>query len=316
MVVTPESLKAIYTQFDLRFRTAYEAQPVYWPEVASMVPSNTKRNTYAWMAKLPRFRKWVGPRTVHSIASRGYTIENERFEDTVGVDVDDIEDEQLGVYNGMIDELGQQAKLWPDDQLVSQVIEFNAGAGPVGYDGVSYWHAAHPRDVDKPGGSTYQNLFNVANGGAVALTPENVGLKWQEGLNFKGEDDRSLNVQFTHLMVPAGLAFRGKQITESGIIAAAAGINAATGSSENVLKGMLKLVVNPYLTSQTAWYLLCCNRGVKPFIFQQRRAPRFIFKNQPTDESVFNDNQALFGGDARGGFGVSLPFLAIKCDTV
>ncbi len=51
--------------------------------------------------------------------------------------------------------------------------------------------------------------------------------------------------------------------------------------------------------SGTPWYLLDCSRSLKPLIFQQRKAPKFVAKTADTDENVFNRNEFVYGTDSR-----------------
>jgi phage major head subunit gpT-like protein len=48
-------------------------------------------------------------------------------------------------------------------------------------------------------------------------------------------------------------------------------------------------------------------------VFQNRQNPEFVSKDDPTDDNVFMRRQFVYGVDARGNAGYSLPFLAYKC---
>lgn len=51
--------------------------------------------------------------------------------------------------------------------------------------------------------------------------------------------------------------------------------------------------------SGTPWFLLCTNRPLKPIILQQRKAFQFVAKDNPDDDNVFNNNEFIYGSDAR-----------------
>jgi phage major head subunit gpT-like protein len=53
--------------------------------------------------------------------------------------------------------------------------------------------------------------------------------------------------------------------------------------------------------------------SLKPFIFQQRQVPTYVMRTAPTDPAVFDRRTYLHGIDARGNFGVTFPFLSVKC---
>jgi len=73
----------------------------------------------------------------------------------------------------------------------------------------------------------------------------------------------------------------------------------------NPYKGTAKVLVNPRLTSSTAWFLHCTSMPVKPFIYQERKAPVFVEQINEQADDVFNRKKFKFGAEARaaGGYG-------------
>ncbi len=313
MQITKASLDAIFWQFDLRFKQAYQEQPIFWDQYATLAPSAARETHYGWIGKIPRLREWIGERQFNNLASRGYVIVNKKYEDSIRVKREDIEDDQIGVYQGYVDALGQQSRLWPEDVLTS-VLE--TGLTATAFDGQPFFHNSHPVDVDNPGLGTYQNRWDVnALGGGISrpLNAANYQFVRAQMMKIKGEDNRSLNVIGDVLMVPPLLEATAKQILEADYIAQAVGGNVAQMQT-NVLKGSARIVVNPYLTSDTAWYLFCTKRAIKPLIWQLRDAPQFVYKNNPTDDNAFYRDEYDFGVRARGNAGFALPFLAARGD--
>lgn len=310
MEITKASLDAIFYQFDLRFKQAYDQQPIFWDQFATLSPSSSRETHYAWLAKMPRLRKWIGDRVFHNLQSRGYVITNEKYEDSLTLNRDDIEDDQIGVYTGYVDMLGQQARLWPED-LVTAALE--AGTTALAFDGQPFF-GTHPIDVDNPSSPTYVNLFSTATSGSTPLTAANYQKVRAAMRGYKGEDGRSLAIRPDVLMVPPLLEGTAKQILEADLIAQAVGSNAAQAQS-NVFKGTARVVVNDYLTSDTAWYLMSTQRAIKPLVFQLRDAPQFTSLNSTSDPNVFLRDDFNFGVRARGAAGYSLPFLAAMGDS-
>ncbi|WP_368242098.1 Mu-like prophage major head subunit gpT family protein, partial [Intestinimonas butyriciproducens] len=67
-----------------------------------------------------------------------------------------------------------------------------------------------------------------------------------------------------------------------------------------------KPVVVPRLAGKdSAWYLLCTTRPIKPLIYQQRKKAKFVSLTSENDANVFMKKQFLYGVDCRGnaGFG-------------
>ena len=57
--------------------------------------------------------------------------------------------------------------------------------------------------------------------------------------------------------------------------------------------------VNPGLTNEKAWFLHVTNQPVKPFIFQQRKAPVFVSQVDMSADNVFMRGEYLYGTEAR-----------------
>lgn len=51
--------------------------------------------------------------------------------------------------------------------------------------------------------------------------------------------------------------------------------------------------------SGAPWFLLCTNRPLKPIILQRRKDFQFVSKDNPDDDNVFNNNEFVYGADAR-----------------
>lgn len=108
-IVTPALLQALFTGFKKNFEDAKGEAPAQYTKIATVIKSTTKSNTYGWLGKFPSLRKWVGDRVIESMKAHGYQIVNEDFEATVAVDRNDIEDDELGIYAPLFQEMGLAA---------------------------------------------------------------------------------------------------------------------------------------------------------------------------------------------------------------
>ena len=52
-------------------------------------------------------REWVGSRQIGKMAKQAMSLENKKFEATVGVERTDIEDDQVGMYRPMMQAMGR-----------------------------------------------------------------------------------------------------------------------------------------------------------------------------------------------------------------
>lgn len=162
MEITPAVLRNLRTSFKGIFNGTFEGVTPTWNTVAMEVPSTTKSNTYGWMSKIPGFREWVGDRVVNNISAKGYTIDNRAYELTIAVDRDDIEDDNLGVYNPLFAEFGRSAAEHPDE-LVWGLLA--SGFNTPCWDGQYFFDTDHP--VTDANGVT-QSVSNFQGGAGTA----------------------------------------------------------------------------------------------------------------------------------------------------
>lgn len=141
MLINSTSLNALRVGFNGSFNRGLEQAETQYGRVATTVPSSTKENRYGWLGKMPNVRKWVGPRAIQGIAEHDYSIKNEPFELTIGVDRDDIEDDNLGVYDPLFVEMGESVAAHPD-QLIWDLLK--AGFTTKCYDGQYFFDTDHP----------------------------------------------------------------------------------------------------------------------------------------------------------------------------
>lgn len=103
-------------------------------------------------------------------------------------------------------------------------------------------------------------------------------------------------------MVPTGLEFTAKELFDPTYV------SVTTDPSKATLKGLLKVIVNPYLTNaatvaNSAYYVLDLTQPVKPFIFQNRKNLEFVAQDQPSDTDYFMRKTLYYGVDGRFAFG-------------
>ena len=162
MLINSTSLRSLYTGYSTAFQGGFTGVAPMYQRVATTVNSTTRENEYGWLGQMPRFREWIGDRQVNSLKTHGYTIKNKPFENTVGVDRDDIEDDNIGIYTPLFTELGRASASFPDE-LVFPFLK--AGFNTTCYDGQYFFDTDHPV-VDENGGET-----SVSNSGGGNGTP-------------------------------------------------------------------------------------------------------------------------------------------------
>lgn len=161
MKINSAALDSLRTGFKTSFQGGLGRAGSQWKRVATRVPSSTRSNTYGWLGKFPRIREWVGDRVVQNLSEHEYKITNKPFELTIGVDRDDIEDDELGIYTPMFEGMGMEVGDHPDT-LVFPLL--NAGFTTECYDGQYFFDTDHPV-LDKDGKETM--AANTDGGGGT-----------------------------------------------------------------------------------------------------------------------------------------------------
>jgi phage major head subunit gpT-like protein len=163
MEINHATLRSAGVGFNAAFQRGLTSSSSLKDRVATTVRSTTKSNEYGWLGKAPRFREWIGDRVINAMAKHGYTLTNRSFENTIGVDRDDFDDDNLGIYAPLFEELGAAAQSFPDE-LVFALLKL--GFLTNCYDGQYFFDTDHPV-LDEAG-----KLVSVAN------TDGGAGLPW------------------------------------------------------------------------------------------------------------------------------------------
>lgn len=167
-VINAAVLQNLRTMVRSEFQnTLGKKEPLYL-KVATVVPSNTKSNTYGWLGSMPTMREWIGARVVNSIKEHGYSVTNRTFETTIGILRDDVEDDIVGTYKPMVQDLAQKGEEFPDD-LVFELLA--AGFGSLCYDGQNFFDTDHPVNEKHDGTGADVSVANMVVDGAYTGEP-------------------------------------------------------------------------------------------------------------------------------------------------
>ncbi|QIO60682.1 Mu-like prophage major head subunit gpT family protein [Rhizobium leguminosarum] len=162
MEINNATLRSAGVGFNAAFQRGLGVAASYYTRVATIVNSTTSSNEYGWLGKAPRFREWIGDRVINAMTKSGYSLKNKPFENTIGVDRDDFEDDNLGIYAPLFEELGSSANTFPDE-LVFALMKL--GFSTLCYDGQYFF------DVDHPVLDANGQTISVANTDGGAGTP-------------------------------------------------------------------------------------------------------------------------------------------------
>lgn len=140
MLVNANALSAMLTGFKTVFNTAFSGAPTFYDKVAMVVTSSSREENYGWLNQQSGLREWVGDRVVKNLSLSSFTIKNRKFEDTIAVSREDLEDDRIGVLAPFISEMGRAAAENPD-KLIGELLV--TGFTAHCYDGQPFFDADH-----------------------------------------------------------------------------------------------------------------------------------------------------------------------------
>lgn len=294
MLVNKDTVGALFISLKTTFNNAFAAAESSWQKIAMKVPSTTGQNDYAWLSKFPRMRKWIGEKTVKALEAFKYTVTNDDWEATVEVDRNDIEDDNLGIYAPQAQMAGQSAAQLPDEIVIDLV---NGAFLNKCYDGQYFFDTDHPAKNAKGEEISVSNKGSaVLSCATLALAQASLGAAETAMMEFADDQGRPLNIKPNVLLVPPALK------ATANILMTAERLE---DGKPNPYRNSFEVVVDARLTSKTAWFLLDTSKPVKPFIYQERKAPVFVQQTDSQSDDVFMRKQFKFGAEARaaGGYG-------------
>lgn len=294
MLVNKETIGNVFTALKTTFNNAFTAAPSVWQRIAMKVPSTTSQNDYAWLSKFPKMRKWIGEKAVKALEAFKYTVKNDDWEATVSVDRNDIEDDTLGIYLPQAQMAGESAKQLPDEIVFDLV---NKAMTTACYDGQFFIDTDHPvRGEDGVIASVSNKGTKKLSVATQAAAQASLGAAEVAMMEFTDDEGRPLNIKPDVLLVPPALKATANALMTT---------DRLEDGKVNPFKGAYEVVVDGRLTSRTAWFLLDTTKPVKPFVYQERKAPVFVQQTDPQADDVFSRKEFKFGAEARaaGGYG-------------
>ncbi|AUC54245.1 hypothetical protein CDO87_14140 [Sagittula sp. P11] len=166
MLVNAANLNDLRVGFSNAFSAGLDAAPSQWKRVATEVRSTQKEQKYGWLGKMPNVREWIGARLVQNLEQHDYAIKEKKLELTIGVDKDDVETDNLGIYGPMFTEMGRSSGAYPDTLIFSLL---KAGFTTECYDGQNFFDTDHPVKDEDGNDTTVANTDGGAGTGWYLL---------------------------------------------------------------------------------------------------------------------------------------------------
>lgn len=229
---------------------------------------------------MPAMREWRGDREVRELARFVQNHRISKFELTVSVPVDDIDDDAFSQYAADFMQVGEAAR-HNRDVLFTELLE--DGFEEEGYDGEPFFDAAHPIQGD--------TLSNLGTDALDAAAFEAGILALRRMKTWHGQPWDPIPRGRLKLVVPPELESAALDIV---------GIDRLSSGATNKNFKRADVVVNPRFTSAIQWYLLVGEgMSAKPLAYVGRKKPELVSKATPTDDNVFWDGDVIWGVSER-----------------
>lgn len=273
-----QQLEVLFTDLDNGFRSGLDNPPnMQYMEVVSEFGSESTQNFYPWLAKTQEFVEWSGGRQFADVISERFIVKNRKFETSVRMGEDQLEDEGSGLYLPIAERMGeawQQLRLrLPTNVIVDNFISF---------DGLPILDSGHAY-----GQFPLDNFVTTPLSSAAIEAADQTAGEWK----FENGDPTATN--WTHLVVGPALKKRAWDIFENQLLSdgAGAGNSVATQNYFSSAERKNRIIINPYLTKKSGegkdvdasffWFLIDKSRSIGPVGLQTRRAVRTIMDTDP-----------------------------------
>lgn len=289
MLVNRESINDFFIGLKTIFHNTLKALPGNWQATAMEVPSTGAGEDYAWLSRFPKMRKWIGEKFIKALEAGKYYVANEDWETTISVKRNDLEDDKTGLYN--IQAMGAAEAASELHDIIVDDLKNNAFAKEC-MDGQYFYDTDHPlQNSDGVEVSVSNKGVAVLSAASLAAAEASLGAAIKAVMTFTDSEGMPLRLVPDTLEVPPALLSVAKILCEK---------DKLVDNSPNPYQNVLKVLVNPALTSSTAWMVHVTSKmSVKPFLVQVRKAPVFVQQTDMNADDVFNKAEYKFGAEAR-----------------
>jgi len=172
-IINSDLLATAGVAFNAAYQRGVGQAETQYGSIATTIPSTTGRNEYGWLGKFPSMKKWLGDRVIEKFKGHKYVLANESYEMTIPVDRVDFEDDDLGMYGALFEEMGMAAEAHPDELCWGLL---QAAFDTPCYDGQYFFDTDHPV-LDTDGATVSVSNMTAGAGPAWYLFDDTRALK-------------------------------------------------------------------------------------------------------------------------------------------
>ena len=282
-------LRGLTSKFDTGVKSA---SPIY-PRFSTVVPSKGADEKYGWLGSMPGMQEWLGDRQFSKLRAADYDLKNKTWESSLVIEKEDIEDDRLGMYGPVLEELGAEAAHHPDELLFSLITGGESAAcfdGQFFFDTDHTWGDSGTQDNDLGYNAVDPDAVTEAEFRAAYHAARKAMLEYKndQGKLFIRPQIQALPKLL--LMVPTALEEVAHKAVRKNLV---------NSGEDNVVLDKPDIMTCASLTNGRKFYLFNLGNRMKPFVFQARRPLQRQMKG--LDDREFKD--VKFMDDARYNMG-------------
>ena len=277
MIITQEVLQGLNTNINVTWQKRFDnaVNKDIWKTIAMQVNSKNASEKYAFLGAVPGLREFKDERIPGSLSGYSYEIDNKKFESTIDVDRDLIEDDRTGQIMLWVSGLATKAA-----QAYTKLISatFKAAFSTPIYDGQNFFSTSHTL------GSNYLGTGQALDG----THADSAELLLAGQVDDKGDP---LGYRGTHLIVgPYNRAAANALVNTQYL----------SGGASNPYYKRYEIVELPYLAvGDKQWAIADLSQGILPFILQIRVAITLVSKTDLNSDRAFDKDIFTWGTRAR-----------------
>ena len=253
------TLRTLTKKFDTRVA---EATPFY-PQMCTVIPSDGADEAYGLLGSMPGVREWLGDRQFNELRAATFVIANKLWENSLLIKKTDIEDDRMGMYGPVMEDLAIEATYHPDELFFTALVN---GETTACFDGQYFFDTDHAWGNS---GSQSNSLTSAAATGTVPTAAEFKAAYHAARaamLKFKNDQGKLLNrpisTGMSNLLLLVNPDF--EQVAKEAVSAT------ILANNSNIVVDSPRVVSSAYLTDTSKMYLFNLDGAYKPFVFQAR----------------------------------------------
>lgn len=266
--MTLATAKATVTLRDLtvKFDRAVRAATPFYPQICTIIQSSGLDEKYAWLGDMPGIREWLSDRLFKELRAANFVLANKHWESSLLIKKTDIDDDRLGLYGPVLEQLGVEAAYHPDELLFETLLA--NGHSTACYDGQYFF------DTDHAWGDSGTQDNDLTGAAATGTDPTAAEFKdafhtaRRTMMEYRNDQGKLLNRPVVTSMgqflviVPSEME-----------VAAYTGLYSDLfgGGNTNIVRDRPQIICSPHLTNSAVFYLINLAGVFRPFVFQARQ---------------------------------------------